>query len=138
MAKQNPKYASAAKLYESGLSIQEVADSFGITRQAMWKILKRRNVKFRPNLRYKSENHFYRGGKKASDYAQNALEYAIQKGIVEKKTHCENCGDTPIFKDGRSGIQAHHNDYNKPLEVRWLCQKCHHQWHKNNSPIPQN
>lgn len=135
MALKNQKYASAAKLYEQGLSIQEIADSFGVTRQAMWKILKRRNVKFRPNLRYKSENHFYRGKTKANDYAQNALEYALRKGIVEKKTHCEECGSTGLFKDGRSAIQAHHDNYNEPLKVRWLCQKCHHLWHKTHKAI---
>lgn len=40
---------------------------------------------------------------------------------------CEVCGDKNGF--------AHHDDYTKPLEVRFLCQKCHTEWHKNNTPI---
>jgi hypothetical protein len=53
------------------------------------------------------------------------------KGIVERKTYCEQCGNRGRFKDGRNAIQAHHPDYNDPLRVMWLCQKCHHEWHKN-------
>ena len=30
---------------------------------------------------------------------------------------CENCGSPDS--------QKHHDDYSKPLEVRWFCRKCH-------------
>lgn len=41
-----------------------------------------------------------------------------------KQKPCENCGDE------RS--QAHHDDYSRPLDVRWLCATCHVQWHVEN------
>jgi len=40
---------------------------------------------------------------------------------------CSQCGGTVI-------VEAHHDDYNKPFDVRWLCRECHRGWHKNNTP----
>ena len=136
MAKQSKRFIEALGMYERGLSIQEIATFYTVTRQAMWKILKRRGCIFRDKRKFGFENRFYRGTT-ANDYAQNALEYAIRKGIVERETICETCGDAGKFKDGRTKIQAHHPDYNKPLSVMWLCQKCHHEWHKYNKAIPR-
>lgn len=129
------KLIEAIKLYESGLSIQEVADYFQVSRQAMWDVLRLR-IKLRSNKKYGEENHFYREGKTASKRAQHIVERAIKKGILIVQ-NCEICNDKDYFKDGRVNIQAHHYDYNKPLEVRWLCQKCHHEWHKNNKAIKE-
>lgn len=124
-------------MYESGLSVQQVAEFYGRTRQAMWEWLKSHGTRMRPNLRFGSQNHFHRGGRAASEKAQNILENAIQRGRVKRKVRCETCGRAATFKDGRTAIQAHHPDYNKPLLVMWLCQKCHHLWHKKHSAIPR-
>jgi hypothetical protein len=35
---------------------------------------------------------------------------------------CEYCGDTKV--------QKHHEDYDKPLDVKWLCQPCHVNLHQ--------
>lgn len=48
---------------------------------------------------------------------------AIRDGKIDKKP-CEVCGSTKVH--------AHHDDYAKPLEVRWLCPKHHMEWHKEN------
>jgi len=135
MGAHRKNYDEAVNMYDKGLSIQDVANYYGITRQAMHKILSRRGVLFRNNLKHGKENHFFRGGVTVDNRTQDVLEQAVIKGIVTRKTHCEKCNDTGTFKDGRTKIQAHHSDYNKPLEVEWLCQKCHHEWHKYNKAI---
>lgn len=43
----------------------------------------------------------------------------------EIKHNCEVCGIN-------GSLHAHHNDYHKPLEVLYLCPKCHSNWHKEN------
>lgn len=124
----------SVKMYNDGMSLAPIAGFFNVSRQGMWDLLRRRTT-MRPQKRLDQNNHFARGGKRADGKAHDTLEYAIQKGIVLRKTSCEQCGQGGTMKDGRSKIQAHHCDYNKPLEVMWLCQKCHHKWHKLNTAI---
>jgi len=54
------------------------------------------------------------------------LEYnrALNKGLLVK-SDCEICGSS-------NRICGHHNDYNKPLEVVWMCTACHNKWHRDN------
>ena len=59
--------------------------------------------------------------------AHNALARAKTKGKIVKKDNCENC-------DSDFAVLAHHDDYLKPLDVRWLCQACHMEWHAVNGP----
>lgn len=40
---------------------------------------------------------------------------------------CEQCGSC-------TSIEAHHDDYGRPYEVRWLCKRHHVEWHKANTP----
>lgn len=57
--------------------------------------------------------------------AHHQVLRAIERGEITKQP-CEICGATET--------QAHHDDYNEPLVVRWLCDTCHKEWHKNNTP----
>lgn len=49
----------------------------------------------------------------------------VKSGKIKKPTACSKCNS-----EGK--IYGHHDDYDKPIEVRWLCNKCHRQWHKEN------
>ncbi len=51
------------------------------------------------------------------------LGSAIRAGRIEKPDNCSKCGSNGM-------IHGHHEDYYKPLEVIWLCPKCHSLTHK--------
>lgn len=53
--------------------------------------------------------------------ANMAVDYALKLGYIEKPDHCLGCGR----KSDEARITAHHNDYSKPLEVVWVCPRCH-------------
>ena len=52
---------------------------------------------------------------------------AVNSGKL-KKTNCVECGSSRL-------VQGHHEDYDKPLEVIWLCSKCHHKLHQARKPL---
>lgn len=53
--------------------------------------------------------------------AHRAVTNAVRSGKLVRQP-CERCGEIKSL--------AHHEDYDKPLEVVWLCQPCHKQRHK--------
>ena len=66
----------------------------------------------------------YRKRNPVKTKAHNVISRLVRSGNLERED-CEKCGSS---KD----IHAHHDDYKKPLNVRWLCPKCHTAWHKKN------
>lgn len=47
---------------------------------------------------------------------RSITKYYVKVGRITKGT-CIKCGSFDT--------QAHHNDYAKPLEVEWMCRRCH-------------
>lgn len=65
----------------------------------------------------------HRASAPAKERARALIYKAITRGHLERKP-CEvgvGCG-------GR--IEAHHDDYSRPLDVRWLCQRHHAELHR--------
>jgi hypothetical protein len=56
--------------------------------------------------------------------ARRRVDVAVRAGRLLVPKSCEGCGEMER-RHPRRNLQAHHDDYSKPLEVRWLCQKCH-------------
>ena len=53
--------------------------------------------------------------------AHNAVARALRKGLLTP-TPCVICASLKSV--------AHHEDYDKPLDVVWMCQACHKQHHE--------
>ena len=67
--------------------------------------------------------------RKQKKHARSLATQAINKGIIVKPNICSKClKNIPLH--------AHHDDYSKPLEIRWLCVKCHWKWHSKNGYSP--
>ena len=74
----------------------------------------RQAVEYCGNYRAKNPNKY-----KAHSMVNNAI-----RGKRLFKEPCEVCN--------KQETHAHHDDYAKPLNVRWLCPPCHKSWHDLN------
>lgn len=54
----------------------------------------------------------------AKQRAYRLTRDAIAAGFLVRPAQCQQCQRV-------AKIQAHHEDYDKPLDVMWLCQRCH-------------
>ena len=51
--------------------------------------------------------------------ARNKVKVALRNGTLVKPNCCEYCGVSGV------PLEAHHEDYTKPLDVRFICEDCH-------------
>jgi hypothetical protein len=65
------------------------------------------------NMRYRRRQKERWPGR---EKARRMVQDAIRSGELVRKA-CEACGTEKAH--------AHHDDYSKPLDVRWLCRPCH-------------
>lgn len=72
------------------------------------------------------------GQESARDEAHRQTRKALRVGELVRPEHCSKCGARDRKLDGASKyhtIHGHHDDYAKPLDVRWLCAECHRSFH---------
>ena len=86
------------------------------------------------NIDYIREYDRERGSRQPPEYLKKYREQFPNK----YKSHCmvnNAIRDKRLFKEPcvvcgtQTRIHAHHDDYAKPLNVRWLCSAHHSQWH---------
>ena len=73
-------------------------------------------------------NRAWRDRNPAIYQAHCMVNNAIRDGRLHKPSQCESCSD-------ETALHGHHCDYNKPMDVMWLCDPCHKQWHRDNEPV---
>ena len=54
---------------------------------------------------------------------RDKLRLAVRRGKIIKPDKCSKCGIEGVK------INAHHEDYSRPYDVLWLCDKCHVERH---------
>ena len=89
------------------------------------------------NIEYYRAYDRERGNRQAPEYTKQyrkdfpnkyKAHIIVNNAIRDKKlfsADCKECGSS-------ERLHAHHDDYSKPLNVRWLCAACHHTWHSKN------
>lgn len=58
------------------------------------------------------------------DNAKTKANQAVKAGVLKQPKKCEDC------KKPTKDLIKHHEDYTKPLEINWVCRKCHAVRHK--------
>jgi hypothetical protein len=85
----------------------------------------KRWVKNNPDKMREAQNR-YRLKKGKQSFAVGAVFKAIKKGEITRQ---------PCLICQSSEVEAHHSDYNKPIDVTWLCVTHHKAWHRVFDPI---
>ena len=70
-------------------------------------------------IRRKTRNFRHKFPQKYAAYI--TVQSALRNGSIFRKP-CEVCG--------LQNTHAHHDDYSRPLDVRWLCELCHVRIHR--------
>lgn len=62
----------------------------------------------------------YRAANPEKRAAHQAVQTALRNGSLVRQP-CKDCGTAKAH--------AHHDDYSKPLDIEWLCHRCHMKAH---------
>ncbi len=77
-----------------------------------------------PNPNRAKNARVHRAANLNKERARAAVRIAIESGELTRPKECPNCSVIGI-------IEAHHSDYDKPLQIEWLCHRCHSVEHRH-------
>ena len=84
---------------------------------------------YQDNKAHKQKVHRkYRDANRIKRIAHKKVEVALLSGKLTRPKVCSQS------KCRNKHVEAHHDDYRKPLEIRWLCRKCHARHHAKHGP----
>lgn len=75
-----------------------------------------------------SRGRMYQLNYPEKDKARRVLTAAVKSGKLTRPFYCEGCGK-------EEKLAAHHDDYTRPLDVRWFCTFCHTGVHTKPQPV---
>lgn len=133
------------RLYESGLSSEQIAKQFGMSKSSISRRLRKAGVPLRSSSDYEGSKRYWLW----KDLDTNPIERKRNQRKHRKWSHavlerdgntCQDCGITPSESNLKRGLHAHHivalkDCINSSLEFDvsngvTLCPKCHKQRHK--------
>ena len=103
-------------------------DEYKITQEKYWGSTKGKEAQKRYRSSQKGKDVQNRFNKKYPNARKSRAYYYSHKNLIDKLINCEKCSSKVL-------LEAHHHDYNLPLEVTFLCKQCHEDWHINNTPL---
>lgn len=120
-AERQGEYLSACKVCRSQKKKTEKYSDIETSREKGKEIMR----KFRHNNpeKCKETHKKWRQKNKEKYNVKDFVRRAIKSGKLHKPKLCEFC-----FQP--KPLQGHHEDYSKPLDVKWLCAGCHKSWHR--------
>lgn len=71
-------------------------------------------------MKYPSQAKWRQGHPKQT-WAHQCLRSALRRGLIIQEP-CRECGALDS--------EAHHPDYDRPMDVQWLCRPCHKAEHR--------
>ena len=81
---------------------------------------------------YDKERGARQGKVYLSEYRKKYPNKAKAHRMVNYHKNAGNLKQMPCEVCGKQKVVGHHDDYSQPLNVRWLCQAHHKQWHAKN------
>lgn len=119
--------AARTKRYFASRRGAETRKRYNSTKGRVWHktAAGRRSVeKYRRSAKYKSR-HVVMTRKYRKLYpdryrARLRVGAAVRSGKLIRPKRCQKC-------KSRGRVEAHHQDYSRPLDVQWLCTACHNQ-----------
>lgn len=81
-----------------------------------------------PEKRRQSLKRYYESIKTTRNHkiktnAREAVIQAVTTGKIMKPNACSQCYTI-------TDVEAHHDNYDKPLDIKWLCKTCHSKLHR--------
>jgi hypothetical protein len=102
-----------------------------------YRIRRSRYIKRRRHLSVSKEHEMRHSRIRKEKYPQKVkamqeVRAAISRGLLIRPSVCSKCGtQDPKQQNGVTAIHAHHhNGYDNPLDVQWLCITCHTAEHR--------